>query len=347
MFYCAGGATKSEYRIHLATSSDCTTWIRHPENPMIVDGYEARDPMVLRVGDRWVMYYTATIDPRGGAFVVAAAESHDLVHWTAATPSTETRCRARAAARPSRRSCSCTTTAITSRSVRIGRGWDRGRTARRGGTTVAAYRRTSILVSDDPLHFYARQPRDRRRRARCRDRRRRARRLVDEPLWLGPRWRLPGAALLIWTHVPQRQDSLRGHTPTMCSRSARGDSWLAMVSTLPGRRHDPVVARECRGDEASADRRGGRRIRDLRTGQARRTCGRGPRSNVAFRAGWQMGRGRGHGRDRRARRSPSRRRRRPVAHCCSATMFFAAGGTHNDWDEYDRVMAASVARRCS
>ena len=54
---------KSEYRIHLATSSDCTTWTRHPENPMVVDGYEARDPMVLRVDDRWVMYYTATSEP--------------------------------------------------------------------------------------------------------------------------------------------------------------------------------------------------------------------------------------------------------------------------------------------
>ncbi|MEX0781885.1 MAG: family 43 glycosylhydrolase [Dehalococcoidia bacterium] len=81
MFYCAGGASKSEYRIQLATSRDCWTWERHPANPMVVDGFEARDPMVLRVGERWVMYYTATSEPSGGHFVVAAAESDDLVHW--------------------------------------------------------------------------------------------------------------------------------------------------------------------------------------------------------------------------------------------------------------------------
>jgi len=62
-------------------SDDLVTWARHPENPLLVDGYEARDPMVLRVGDRWVMYYTATSQPEGGSFVVAATESDDLVHW--------------------------------------------------------------------------------------------------------------------------------------------------------------------------------------------------------------------------------------------------------------------------
>ena len=44
MYYCAGGADKSEYRIHLATSDDCVTWTRHPENPMVVDGFEAPRP---------------------------------------------------------------------------------------------------------------------------------------------------------------------------------------------------------------------------------------------------------------------------------------------------------------
>ena len=81
MFVCAGGPAPAEYRIHLATSDDCVTWTRHPANPMLVDGYEARDPMVLRVGDRWVMYYTATTTPEGGHHIVVAAESDDLVHW--------------------------------------------------------------------------------------------------------------------------------------------------------------------------------------------------------------------------------------------------------------------------
>lgn len=85
MFVCAGGASGEEYRIHLATSEDCTTWTRHPENPIVVDGFEARDPMVLRVGDRWVMYYTATSEPAGGNHVVVATESDDLVHWSGRT----------------------------------------------------------------------------------------------------------------------------------------------------------------------------------------------------------------------------------------------------------------------
>lgn len=82
MFVCVGGEPETAYRIHLATSPDCVSWTRHPENPMIVDGYEARDPMVLRVGDRWVMYYTATSEPEGGNHIIAAAESDDLVHWS-------------------------------------------------------------------------------------------------------------------------------------------------------------------------------------------------------------------------------------------------------------------------
>lgn len=85
MYYCAGGDSPEGYRIHLATSEDCWTWERHPANPIVVDGYEARDPMVLRVGDRWVMYYTATSAPEGGHHVVVATESDDLVRWTGRT----------------------------------------------------------------------------------------------------------------------------------------------------------------------------------------------------------------------------------------------------------------------
>jgi arabinan endo-1,5-alpha-L-arabinosidase len=81
MFYCAGGAAPTAYRLHLAVSDDCWTWTRHPANPLVVDGYEARDPMVLRLGDRWVMYYTATSAPEGGNFVVKAVVTDDLVRW--------------------------------------------------------------------------------------------------------------------------------------------------------------------------------------------------------------------------------------------------------------------------
>lgn len=81
MFYCAGGKTGYNYRMHLATSTDLITWTRHPENPLFVDGFDARDPMVLRLDDQWIMYYCANTDPKGGNHVVAYRLSKDLVHW--------------------------------------------------------------------------------------------------------------------------------------------------------------------------------------------------------------------------------------------------------------------------
>jgi len=81
MFYCAGGARPTHFGIHLATSSDLFDWTRHAGNPLFEDGFEARDPMVLRVGDRWLMYYTATDAPTGGRHVVAYRESDDLLAW--------------------------------------------------------------------------------------------------------------------------------------------------------------------------------------------------------------------------------------------------------------------------
>src|SRR5450432_3398292 len=48
MFYCAGGSNHANYKIHLATSPDLKTWTRSPKNPLVVDGYDARDPFVLR-----------------------------------------------------------------------------------------------------------------------------------------------------------------------------------------------------------------------------------------------------------------------------------------------------------
>ena len=49
---------------------------------MVVDGFDARDPMVMRIGDQWVLYYTATSKPEGGNWVVKAATSTDLIHWS-------------------------------------------------------------------------------------------------------------------------------------------------------------------------------------------------------------------------------------------------------------------------
>jgi len=81
MFYCAGGKDHAKSQIHLATSPDLNHWTRAPKNPLVVDGFDARDPFVLRVGNQWVLYYTATSKPEGGHHVVACVTSHDLLTW--------------------------------------------------------------------------------------------------------------------------------------------------------------------------------------------------------------------------------------------------------------------------
>lgn len=81
MYYCAGDHDNTKYKIHLATSVDLMTWKRHPKNPMIVDGYDARDPFILRLEDQWVMYYTATRPVGLGNHVVMTAVSKNLKTW--------------------------------------------------------------------------------------------------------------------------------------------------------------------------------------------------------------------------------------------------------------------------
>lgn len=83
MFYAGGTADHERYRMQLATSTDLYHWKRHPDRPLFTDGYDARDPMVRRVGDRWVMYYTATTRRDGGHHLVAYRTSKDLRHWSA------------------------------------------------------------------------------------------------------------------------------------------------------------------------------------------------------------------------------------------------------------------------
>lgn len=82
MFYAGGTPDHEAYQMQLATSTDLKTWTRHSENPLFTDGFDARDPMVIRVRNQWVMYYTATTDPGGGNHIVAYRTSSDLVHWS-------------------------------------------------------------------------------------------------------------------------------------------------------------------------------------------------------------------------------------------------------------------------
>jgi arabinan endo-1,5-alpha-L-arabinosidase len=81
MFVCAGNKDSHRYRLHLLTSPDLKVWTRHPGNPLLVDGFDGRDPMVMPLRDQWVLYYTATATPEGGNHVVACVTSQDLVHW--------------------------------------------------------------------------------------------------------------------------------------------------------------------------------------------------------------------------------------------------------------------------
>jgi len=81
MFFCSGAKDHAKYEIHLATSPDLAAWTRSPKNPMVVDGYDARDPFILRVQDKWVMYYAATSKPEGGNHIVAYVTSPDLLTW--------------------------------------------------------------------------------------------------------------------------------------------------------------------------------------------------------------------------------------------------------------------------
>ena len=82
MYYCAGGKTGAIYRMHLATSTDLRNWTKYPGNPLFMDGFDARDPMVLKVGKQWVMYYCANSKAQGGNHVVAYRLSNDLVNWS-------------------------------------------------------------------------------------------------------------------------------------------------------------------------------------------------------------------------------------------------------------------------
>ncbi len=81
MFYTAGDKDHTQYKIHLATSGGLRRWERHSANPMVVDGFDARDPYVLRHDSTWIMYYTATSKPEGGNHIVAYRTSDDLLNW--------------------------------------------------------------------------------------------------------------------------------------------------------------------------------------------------------------------------------------------------------------------------
>lgn len=82
MFYAGGTEDHTRYRMELATSEDLFTWEHHPGGTLFEDGFDARDPMVIHDGERWLMYYTRTSAPEGGFHQVAVRTSDDLVAWS-------------------------------------------------------------------------------------------------------------------------------------------------------------------------------------------------------------------------------------------------------------------------
>ena len=143
MFYCGGGARRDR--------------VPHPTRGVgrLLDVDPARgqptrrrrlpraDPMVLRVGDRWVLYYTATTAPSGGQFVVKAVESDDLLTWAAPRI-------VYTDARVGTFGGTTESPFVVARDGRyylfIGPDW---------GMNLTSYRTTRVLASDDPFHFEA------------------------------------------------------------------------------------------------------------------------------------------------------------------------------------------------
>ncbi|MFF4182429.1 family 43 glycosylhydrolase [Streptomyces sp. NPDC001691] len=78
MFYAAGGSGGAA--INLATSTDLFTWTRVASGPLF-RGTAARDPMVVRIGAEWIMYYTEL--GADGQHLVCWRRSADLLHWSA------------------------------------------------------------------------------------------------------------------------------------------------------------------------------------------------------------------------------------------------------------------------
>ncbi len=84
MFFCSGTEDHQRYGIDVATSPDLFTWTYPVDGPLFVDGFDARDPMILRdeKAGRWLMYCTRTERPDGGHHEVSVRTSGDLLHWS-------------------------------------------------------------------------------------------------------------------------------------------------------------------------------------------------------------------------------------------------------------------------
>ncbi len=86
MFYGGHNTELNESQICLATSQDGRTFERFKnregQSRLFVGPGDARDPMVLRVGNQWVCYYCGNKTGLKQPNIVYARTSSDLIHWS-------------------------------------------------------------------------------------------------------------------------------------------------------------------------------------------------------------------------------------------------------------------------
>lgn len=83
MFYTSIGVPRE---IRIAVSKDLNTWTHPSDKPILalsnefIDNMKNKDPMVLRVQDEWVIYYSMLKDAKN--WVVGYSTSKDLENWS-------------------------------------------------------------------------------------------------------------------------------------------------------------------------------------------------------------------------------------------------------------------------
>jgi hypothetical protein len=82
MIYHAGALDPDRAAFHLARSRDGAAWTREG-GTLFEDICVARDPMLLRLDQGWVVYYTRCASKASRASGVAFRRSTDLLHWSA------------------------------------------------------------------------------------------------------------------------------------------------------------------------------------------------------------------------------------------------------------------------
>jgi hypothetical protein len=81
MIYHAGALDPDRAAFHLARSRDGVRWTREG-GTLFEDICVARDPMLLRIGPTWFVYYTRCASKDSHRSGVAYRSSPDLVHWS-------------------------------------------------------------------------------------------------------------------------------------------------------------------------------------------------------------------------------------------------------------------------